>query len=118
MYFYVNIEVQYIVQKVDDIIGQVKFAHRQRIKIEEPLLITIIERSCTAIDGGFLHLQLLLDVFVRMDLMHSTQVKKELTDLYSGEYKHDANELVKIREFKNEYQKEKALWWYEKKFKR
>jgi hypothetical protein len=91
--------------------AQVKIAQRQRRKVEEPLLIAIVERSSTNIDGSFLHLQLLLDVLVRMNKINSTQVNDELIDLCYNEYKNDPAELSRVREFKEEYRKEKALWW-------
>ncbi|CAF1511522.1 unnamed protein product [Rotaria sordida] len=104
-------KVKDIVTEVDDLMTKIKMMQRQQGKLEEPLLITVVERSSTNIDGGFLHLQLLLDVLVRMETISSKQVNDELIEMCYHEYKDDVMELARIREFKQEYRKDKALRW-------
>ncbi|CAM4814936.1 unnamed protein product [Rotaria magnacalcarata] len=96
--------------QLDDLMAQMIAERWIRVKADEPLPITIVEISSTGIDGGFLHLQLLLDILVGIDSTSSG--KKELLDFCRTVYKDDPLELDRLREFERDYHGGGALQWY------
>ncbi|CAF1953011.1 unnamed protein product [Rotaria magnacalcarata] len=96
--------------QLDDLMAQMIAERWIRVKADEPLPITIVEISSTGIDGGFLHLQLLLDILVGIDSTSSG--KKELLDFCRTVYKDDPLELDRLREFERDYDGGGALQWY------
>ncbi|CAF0860445.1 unnamed protein product [Adineta steineri] len=94
---------------------QVNRERKERL-CNEPLLISIFssisnkEYSSTNINGGFLHFQLFIDGLLRFP--DSQTSRNEFFNLWEKEYKDNDQQLFKLKEFKESYIPEKALYWY------
>lgn len=86
-----------------------KVQSKRRELFEEPLPITIAERTSTGIDGSFLYLQLFLSILLQMDAK-STE-KSELLHYCYDEYKNNTKELRWVNKFEQEYRPDEALRW-------
>ncbi|CAF4701202.1 unnamed protein product, partial [Rotaria sp. Silwood2] len=102
-------KVKNVSNQISDLISQIK-GDRRRQKIEEPMPISVAERSSTEIDGGFLHYQLFLQILTQMDSIPSE--KEELLELCRQTYYGNPSELRIIEEFEKDYHNDNALWWY------
>ena len=80
------------------------------VRVEEPLSLNVSDRLASSLDGQFLHLQLLIDILLRMK--PNEKDKEELNDLCKTQYKGNEHELSLVEEFHRNYETSKAIWWY------
>jgi len=110
------IKIKSVIVELKDLIHVIKQDQQTRVKIEEPLSINIFnvtsktDQSTTELNGNFVHSLLLIDVLIRMKSIESD--KQQLIQLCKKEYRTNNNELKCVREFEEDYRKEKAVWWY------
>ncbi|CAF1383191.1 unnamed protein product, partial [Rotaria magnacalcarata] len=81
--------------------------------VEEPLSINIFTTggtSTTGVNGQFIFSQILIDCLLRLKTTKAD--KKELIDHCKQQYQGNTAELSNLREFREDYSPEKALWWY------
>ena len=110
------IKVKNVIVRLDDLIHVIKTDQKGRIKHEEPLSLNIFngsnytDQSTTGLNGNFVHSLLLIDVLIRMKSIEND--KQDLIQLCKNEYQNNNAELTLIHEFENEYQADRALWWY------
>lgn len=96
----------------NSIVTAIELDYEKQQKLEELLLISIYEyeKSSTDISGSFLHSQLLIDFLQRIE--PNIKDKDELAELCKNEYKNNRSALNKIKQFQEEYEPTRALWWY------
>ena len=111
------IKIKSVIVQLKDLLYVIKQDQKSQIKIEEPLSINIFktgtnkaDQSTTGLNGNFVHSLLLIDVLIRMKSIESD--KQQLIQLCQKEYENNQKELEFVREFENDYQADKALWWY------
>jgi len=111
------IKIKSVIVQLKDLLYVIKQDQQSRVKIEEPLSINIFktgtnkaDQSTTGLNGNFVHSLLLIDVLIRMKSIESD--KQQLIQLCQKEYENNQKELEFVREFENDYQADKALWWY------
>ncbi|CAF2088695.1 unnamed protein product [Rotaria magnacalcarata] len=106
-------KVKAVVNKLDDLITRIKTDHRIQTIVEEPLSINIFTTggsSTTGVNGQFIFSQILIDCLLRLKTTKAD--KKELIDHCKQQYQGNTAELSNLREFREDYSPEKALWWY------
>ncbi|CAF1600018.1 unnamed protein product [Rotaria magnacalcarata] len=80
--------------------------------------ISIIPPSSTSttdlnqLDQSFMYTQLLKENL--LDMQYNDTAKHEFADFYRAHYAKSDNELKKLREFEQEYDPSKVIWWYSK----
>jgi len=111
------IKIKSVIVELNDLIHVIKQDQKSRIKLEEPLSISIFknstnktDQSTTGLNGDFIHSLLLIDVLIRMKSIESD--KQHLIQLCKKEYRTNNKQLVLVHEFEKYYRADKALWWY------
>lgn len=99
-----------VVTEFDDLITQMKTAQRWRQKIEEPLIFTAIEHSSTDINMPFLVGEMFINILTQMNFTPTD--KEELLSLCRDVYTDNMTQLRILKEFDEEYQENRALWWW------
>lgn len=94
----------------EELISRIKEDTKIQMKINEPLLINIFNKSTPEVNNQFLYFQLLIDCLLRMK--SNEMDKNELITICEKEYQGNAEQLNIIHEFQRDYSSEKALWWY------
>ncbi|CAF4198817.1 unnamed protein product [Rotaria sp. Silwood2] len=103
-------KVKAVCNNLNELINIIRTNQKYRVRLEESLGINVLDRSSTALNGEFLHSQLLIDVLIRMK--PNEQDKKELIEMCKIEYKGNEAELRRVNEFRLKYESSKAVWWY------
>lgn len=105
-----------VIVKPDELVSRIQDDHKKEKKVQEPLPINIFitkpgaNKSTTSVNGQFVFSQVLIDCLLRLK---STEIdKNELIDCCQTEYQGNKTELTNLREFKENYSSNKALWWY------
>ncbi len=118
--FYVTIflflQIKGIITKLDHLLNQIQSDQLKRIenKVDNSLILTIsqlnnfIDKSKNQLNGEFLYSQLLIDCLLRMK--SNLTDKNELMNFYRIIYKNNFNELNIIKEFKESYLPNQALF--------
>ncbi|CAF4053229.1 unnamed protein product [Rotaria sp. Silwood2] len=78
-------KVKAVCNDLKELINIIRMDQKCRVRLEEPLGINVLDRSSTALNGEFLHSQLLIDVLIRMK--PNEQDKTELIEMCKIEYK-------------------------------
>ncbi|CAF5033552.1 unnamed protein product, partial [Rotaria sp. Silwood1] len=109
-------KIKAVVVELDELIVQIKAAHKIQKIVEEPLSINIFTtgsdagKSTGGVNGKFVFSQVLIDCLLRLK---STQADiKELIKLCKNAYEGNSFELSNIHEFQKDYSPDKVLWWY------
>ncbi|CAF1515355.1 unnamed protein product, partial [Rotaria magnacalcarata] len=106
-------KIKAVVTELGELITRIKADHKIHKIVEEPLCINIFTTggtSATGVNGQFIFSQILIDCLLR--LKTTTADKKELIDHCKQQYQGNTAELSNLREFREDYSPEKALWWY------
>ncbi|CAF2976839.1 unnamed protein product [Rotaria socialis] len=106
-------KVKAVVTELGELITRIKADHKIQKIVEEPLsmnIFTIGGTSTTGANGQFIFSQILIDCLLR--LKTNKVDKKELIDHCKQQYQGNSAELSNLREFREDYSPEKALWWY------
>ncbi|CAF3863078.1 unnamed protein product [Rotaria sp. Silwood1] len=109
-------KVKLITTDLDELTRRIEKDHVKGKKIEEQFSITFLEndsaadRSSIGLNGQYLQFQLLMDSLLRIE--GTEEDKEELISVCKKKYKDNKKELHNVREFKNNYKPDKALWWY------
>ncbi|CAF2095426.1 unnamed protein product [Rotaria magnacalcarata] len=110
-------KVKELYVKLDDLINRIQEDHKLRRMEEESLsMMTVfnttgqLDQSSSGINGQFVHFQLLIDVLIRMK--PNVHDKKELIALCKQEYSNNETEMKNLRDFKQNYLPDMAIWWY------
>ncbi|CAF4796447.1 unnamed protein product [Rotaria socialis] len=106
-------QVKAVVTELGELITRIKADHKIQKIVEEPLsmnIFTIGGTSTTGANGQFIFSQILIDCLLR--LKTNKVDKKELIDHCKQQYQGNSAELSNLREFREDYSPEKALWWY------
>ncbi|CAF4982851.1 unnamed protein product, partial [Rotaria sp. Silwood1] len=111
-------QVKGIFTNLDELIERIKADQKTRAKAEEPVGISIFNRSdkeythknLKSENGSFMWFQLLIEVLICMQ--HSSTAKKELIDVCKRQYQNNSKELSIIDEFEDDYDSSNAVWWY------
>ncbi|CAF4627080.1 unnamed protein product, partial [Rotaria sp. Silwood2] len=90
-------------------------SHQYRNNIDEVLPFSVFnsnnsEQSTTELNGQFINSQLLINCL--LSLKSTSEEFDELITLVRNEYKNNRPVLELIREFEQEYTRERAIWWY------
>ncbi|CAM4820955.1 unnamed protein product [Rotaria magnacalcarata] len=104
--------------KLKDLIDQIQFDQKKRNtnQTNEELPFHIFnstnahERSSTGMNGQFVHSQVLIDCLLGMQ--STTTLKNELVAICEKAYKGNSAVLGTLREFKQSYSFDRAIWWY------
>ncbi|CAM4825749.1 unnamed protein product [Rotaria magnacalcarata] len=105
-------KVKAVVTELGELITRIKADHKIQKIVEEPLSINIFTTgtSTTGVNGQFIFSQILIDCLLRLKTNKAD--KKELIDHCKQQYQGNTAELSNLREFREDYSPEKALWWY------
>ncbi|CAF1595707.1 unnamed protein product [Rotaria magnacalcarata] len=106
-------KVKAVVTELSELITRIKADHKIQKIVEEPLSINIFMTggtSTTGVNGQFIFSQILIDCLLRLKTNKAD--KKELIDHCKQQYQGNTAELSNLREFREDYSPEKALWWY------
>ncbi|CAF4576639.1 unnamed protein product, partial [Rotaria socialis] len=106
-------QVKAVVTELGELIARIKADHKIQKIVEEPLSINIFTTggtSTTGVNGQFVFSQILIDCLLRLKTTKAD--KKELIDHCKQQYQGNSAELSNLREFREDYSSEKALWWY------
>ncbi|CAF2134766.1 unnamed protein product [Rotaria magnacalcarata] len=106
-------KVKAVVTELSELITRIKADHKIQKIVEEPLSINIFTTggtSTTGVNGQFIFSQILIDCLLRLKTTKAD--KKELIDHCKQQYQGNTAELSNLREFREDYSAEKALWWY------
>ncbi|CAF4611176.1 unnamed protein product, partial [Rotaria magnacalcarata] len=113
IYVYCFDKIKAVVTELGELITRIKADHKIHKIVEEPLCINIFTTggtSATGVNGQFIFSQILIDCLLR--LKTTTADKKELIDHCKQQYQGNTAELSNLREFREDYSPENALWWY------
>ena len=106
-------KIRLVTTNLGEVINKIKSDYKiQNRRYVESLVFSISDRSTAAIDGAFLHSQLLIDVLMRIESSRSDidQLFCRVAPLYCGNDK----ELGNLKEFRQDYRSDKAALWYTK----
>lgn len=103
-------KIRLVTSNFDKIISQIRSDHQRQMIYDEPLSFLISDRSTGAIDGKFLHSQLLIDVLIGMPF--SSNAIRELVSYISPTYKENQTDSLVLDEFMQDYSSDKVVWWY------
>ncbi|CAF4600846.1 unnamed protein product [Rotaria sp. Silwood2] len=109
-------KIKDIIIHQDHLITRIKSDKRCRVKNEERISFNMyittdnLNQSTIALNENFVDSHLLINYLLRLEL--DPKDPRQLIDLCKTEYKSNKSQLIMIREFKNEYAPDKALFWY------
>ncbi|CAF1479083.1 unnamed protein product, partial [Rotaria sordida] len=108
--------VKAVVVEPDELVTRIKADHKIQKKLEEPLAMDFYTtgsdagKSTTGVNGKFIFSQVLIKCLLR--LKSTQEDKEELISLCEKQYEGNSVELNNLREFKENYSSDNALWWY------
>ncbi|CAF3288022.1 unnamed protein product [Rotaria socialis] len=100
-------KVKLVTANIDKIFAQLRLRQRRRLLHDEPISFSISDRSIGAIDGKFLHFQL-IDILIGI-ASSNTGIDEFLSHMQS-KYQKDTNQQSILQEFKSDYRPDRALW--------
>ncbi|CAF1468503.1 unnamed protein product [Adineta steineri] len=112
-------KIKGVFDRLNELINRIQTdqTHRQHHRVDEPLSIQIVNtnlnetgQSSSELNGQFVHNQLLIDCFIRME--PSLNEKQALITLCKQQYKNNPTELKIIEEFNKNYSSTQSIWWY------
>ncbi|CAF3680524.1 unnamed protein product [Adineta steineri] len=105
-------KVKGVITRLKDLITQIGLDHKNRIKSEKPLVISIykINDNLNELNNQFIYSYLLIDLLLRMKSVETN--KQALIDICKEQFPNNFAQLNLIEEFKENYKKDKAIWWY------
>lgn len=110
-----------IYARSNDLIAALLTEQRKRERMDSDALVVNIYSTQ---DGGnlseerdsknalFMYFQLLIDILLQMTNDQNSRAKQELIDHFKRIYEENEVQEKVIEEFENDYQAEKAIWWY------
>jgi tetratricopeptide (TPR) repeat protein len=108
--------VKGIATEPGELISQIEADYKNQMKTQEPLSISMFTtsgdagKSTTDINSQFVFSQLLIDCLLR--LKPNEMNRRELISRCENEYKDNCIQFTNLREFREHYTSDKALWWY------